>query len=133
MAPFNERLQQSAADTGWPQVVVHQDMRITYGMRSYRLLCESEKWRCDAMLAEAVSHVSGLRLLLLDRFDVLDLPGRSDLIGWLDTLAANGEIDTAVVFGTLKALPSGLPDTVQTEWISAGNVGIVNAEWPEAA
>jgi len=132
MAPFNERLAQASQDTGWPQVVVHQDMRITYGMRPYRLICESEKWRCDAMLAEAVSYVSGLRLILLDRFDVLDLSGRSELIGWLEVLASNEEVETALIFGTLKAIPTGLPPTIQTEWINAGTVGIVNTELASA-
>jgi hypothetical protein len=39
------------------------------------------------MLAEAISFQSGLRLLVLDRFDVLDAQGRSDLLAWLDVLA----------------------------------------------
>ena len=34
-----------------------------------------------------------------------------------------GEIDTALVFGTLKALPSGLPETIQPVWIEAGVAG----------
>jgi hypothetical protein len=55
------------------------------------------------------------------RFDVLDLPGRGDLIAWLDDLAQAGDIDTAIVFGTLKALPSGLPETVAAVWIDCGN------------
>ena len=40
--------------------------------------------------------------VVLDRFDVLDLKGREDLLYWLDALAEDGEIDTALVFGTLK-------------------------------
>ena len=33
-----------------------------------------ERWRCDATLALAIATISGLRLALLDRFDVLDIP-----------------------------------------------------------
>ena len=91
--------------------------------RAYNLLSESEKWRCDAMLAAAVAQLSGVRMLVLDRFDVLDLPGRADLIAWLDILAADGDIDTALVFGTLKALPAQLPDTIAAHWIADGVLG----------
>ena len=91
------------------------------------LLSESEKWRVDAMIAEAVSHLSGLKLLVLDRFDVLDIQGRTDLLAWLDILAANGEIDTALIFGTLKALPGELPATIGAHWIEAGVMGKLKA------
>lgn len=127
MGPINSRLAQSAADSGWPQAAIGADMAITYGGRSYRLLSESEQYRADAMLAEAIAHISGTRLLVLDRFDVLDLQGRSDLIAWLDVLAANGEIDSALVFGTTKALPSGLPATCGAHWVEAGVVGEMRA------
>lgn len=122
--PINERLARSALDAEWPRVGIESDMSISVGdgARPYALCSESEKWRADAMLAEAISHLSGLKLLVLDRFDVLDLPGRSDLIAWLDILAADGEIDTALLCGTLKAPPTGLPDTVAAHWIERGRL-----------
>jgi len=69
-----------------------------------------------------VANLSGARLLVLDRMDVLDLQGRADLFAWLDVLATNGEIDSALVFGTLKALPADLPATVSGHWIENGVV-----------
>lgn len=125
LGPVNERLAQSALDTEWQRVEITDDMEIRTGLheRPYALLSESERWRCDAMLAEAIAHVSGARLLVLDRMDVLDLPGRSDLIGWLGVLAENGEIDTALLFATLKQPPAGLGSDVQVEWIDNGRVG----------
>lgn len=123
LGPINERLSQSALDAEWPVVVIEKDMAITAGGRTYALLSESEKWRVDAMLAEAVSFQSKLRLLVLDRFDVLDTKGRVDLLAWLHVLAENKELDTALVFGTLKALPADLPATVACEWIENGRVG----------
>lgn len=123
LGPINERLAQSAADAGWPPAVIAADMSITGGAREYRLLSESEKWRVDAMLAEAIAHLSGTRLLVLDRFDVLDGAGRGQLLGWLDVLADTGEIDTALLFGTLKAAPTNLPATIATHWIENGVVG----------
>lgn len=123
LGPLNERLATSAADTTWPQVTVTSDMAVTTGGRAYRLLSESEQWRTDAVLAEAIAHLSGARLLVLDRFDVLDLPGRGELLGWLDTLAENGEIDSAFIFGTLKAPPANLPASIGTHWLENGHAG----------
>jgi energy-coupling factor transporter ATP-binding protein EcfA2 len=123
LGPINERLAQSAADTTWATPSIGADMAITAGGREYRLLSESEKWRTDAMLAEAVASLSGMRLLVLDRFDVLDLQGRADALGWFDVLADTGEVDTALLFGTLKALPASLPETIGCSWIESGVCG----------
>ena len=125
LGPLNERLAQHAADTEWMHIRVTPEMQIEMVQRGreYRLLSESERWRCDAMLAEAISHISGARLLVLDRADVLDLQGRGELLGWLDVLAEAGEVDSALVFATLKALPAGLPETIEAHWIEGGTVG----------
>jgi hypothetical protein len=120
IAPVNARLTAAAIDTGWQVVHIEPDMSIIAKGRPYALLSESEKWRVDAMIAEAVAFVSGLRILVLDRVDVLDLPGRSTLLGWLDALARDGEIETALLFATLKALPAHLPDTIAAHWVAAG-------------
>lgn len=89
----------------------------------YALISESEKWRADAMIAEAVSFLAGVKLLVLDRFDVLDLKGREDLLYWLEGMAQDGEIDSALIFGTLKALPAQLPEMVAAHWIENGSAG----------
>lgn len=125
LEPINQRLAESAEIAEWARVEITADMEVRTGLdeRPYALLSESEQWRADAMIAEAISHLSGLRLLMLDRFDVLDLPGRGDLIIWLDALASAGQLDTALVFGTLKAPPGGLPDTVGAHWIAGGEAG----------
>ena len=120
LGPINARLAQSAADAQWPEVVIGADMAITYGGRQYSLISESEQWRADAMVAEAIASQSNWRLLLLDRFDCLDLQGRSDLIAWMDVLADAGEVDSVFLFGTLKAEPTGLPVSIGTHWIDSG-------------
>lgn len=120
LGPINARLAQSAADVQWPEVLIGADMAITYGGRQYSLISESEQWRADAMVAEAIATHSNWRLLLLDRFDCLDLQGRSDLIAWMDVLADAGEVDSVFLFGTLKAEPTGLPASIGTHWIDSG-------------
>jgi hypothetical protein len=46
------------------------DMAITAEGRAYSLLCESEKWRVDAMIAAAIAELSGVKVMMLDRMDV---------------------------------------------------------------
>jgi len=121
--PINELLLEASGIAEWQQVVIHSDMRITYGLRDYNLLSESEKWRADAMIAAAVSKLSGLRLLVLDRVDVLDIKGREDLMYWLDGMAEDGDIDTALIFGTLKSLPAQLLPNIEAHWIENGVAG----------
>lgn len=123
LGPINDRLAMSSKTSEWLRIGIKENMTITTeGGRAYALLSESEKWRADAMLAEAVAHLSGIRLLVLDRFDALDLKGREDLLYWLESMAEDGEIDTVLLFGTLKALPAQLPETVSAFWIDSGEV-----------
>lgn len=122
LTPLNRRLEASAEVAEWATVVVRRDMQVSVGNSPYSLLSESEKWRADAMLSEAITHLSKIKLLVLDRFDVLDLEGRADLIAWLDILVKNGEIDTALIFGTLKTLPATLPETIAAYWLENGVV-----------
>lgn len=120
LAPFNDRLAQAAQDTGWPAVRVSPDMLITYGGRPYQLLSKSEKWRAEAMLAEAVSFLSGLKLIALDGLDVLGMTERAQALAWFDTLAINNEIDTLLVTATLKSAHAQWPASVSAYWVHDG-------------
>lgn len=133
LAPINERLAQSAADAGWMPVRIGEDMAITAAGTEYRLLSESEKWRTDAMICEAIAHLSELRICVLDRFDVLDGPGRSAALAWLDVLADTGEVDTVLLLGTLKEVPPKLYPSMQGHWIEKGSMQAVRQEEAEAA
>lgn len=127
--PFNARLRQSADDAEWPVLKLGADMVIRQANgRPYQFFSEAEKWRADAMLAEAISNRSGLRFLMLDRFDVLDNKGRADALAWVDVLAREKEIDTVLMFGTLKSVPD-LPATFTAHWVQRGEI----AELAEAA
>jgi energy-coupling factor transporter ATP-binding protein EcfA2 len=122
LEPVNAGLAQNAIDTEWMVPAVSSDMALTADGRPYQLLSESEQWRWDAMFAEVVAELSGLRILMLDRFDVLDLPGRAQCLEWLDSLAFNDVMDTILLFGTLKALPTDLADTITAYWVEDGMI-----------
>lgn len=120
LGPVNSRLADSSLSTEWPIVTIATDMDIAADGRAYALLSESERWRADAMIAETIAHLSGEKLLVLDRVDMLDIEGREDLLFWLDDLASSGQIETALIFATLKALPAKLPDNIEAVWIENG-------------
>ncbi|WP_431860090.1 AAA family ATPase [Azospirillum sp.] len=114
--PINATLRDQAAATRWPQVVIAADMTITAGGRPYGLLSESERWRADVALAVALAIHSELRFVILDRFDVLDVPSRRPALVWLHQVTQSGALDTALVLGTLKEPPK-VPSVVSVHWL----------------
>lgn len=123
LTPMNERLTALAELSEWADVTITPEMEVLANGRAYALLSESERWRADAHIAAAISHFSGLKLLVLDRADVLVGPERDRLLYWLDDLAYTGQIDTALVFMSLKTAPTGLPDGIEAFWVEDGQVG----------
>lgn len=120
LQPFNGSLADLAELAGWLPVSIDGAMNITYGGRDYRLLSESERWRVDCLLGLALASVSGLRCVVLDRFDCLDAAGRSDVLGLLDELAETGQVDSALLLGTLKGAPAAPTAHYTTYWINHG-------------
>lgn len=124
LGPLNDRLRQHATDTGWMQVSIGPDMEIRANGRRYRSLSRSERWRADAMLGEALAYLTGLRVLVLDEFDLIEPKDRGTVLNWLDDLAQAREIDTVILAGTLKTSPE-LPDhpNIRPVRIEAGEIG----------
>lgn len=127
LEPVNRRLCAKSISTEWKQVRIDVDMQITADGRAYSLLCESEKWRADAMICEAISYLSGLKLIVLDRMDVLDLPARSQLLKWLNGLAATDEIETALVCATLKEAFKAPNANFKSLWLEQGVIASLEA------
>src|SRR5690606_21750089 len=122
LQPFNDELVAMSDCAGWPLVQIDGDMAITAGGRAYRLLSESEKWRADALLALAIAHLSDLRCAILDRFDCLNLAGRSEILGLHDALAADGATDTLLLLGTLLEAPAAASEAFTVYWIEHGRI-----------
>ncbi|WP_434697104.1 AAA family ATPase [Pseudomonas aeruginosa] len=122
IGPVNELLQRLSGTAGWSPVQISADIDVTFGGRLYGLLSESERWRCDATLALAIATISGLRLALLDRLDVLDLPSRSQALTLLRAVTMDKEIDSVIVAGTLKEAMAKTPAWLQAVWIDAGQL-----------
>lgn len=123
IGPVNRELAQVCRAFGWRQVTIDGEMGVYAGERPYALLSESERWRTDVCIALVLAELSGARIVAIDRMDVLDPKARGAFIDALDVLAEEGKFDTALVFGTLKALPdlSAFPQTAG-HWIAGGVV-----------
>ncbi|MFK7088654.1 AAA family ATPase [Chromobacterium violaceum] len=132
LRPVNDLLFELAKLAGWARVQLSRDMDITADGRLYGLLSESEQWRADTLLALTLAKLSGLKLVVLDRFDVLDLTGRGDLLDLLYALAEDGTIDTAVVCGTLKKAPDS-DGLMESYWVQNGEVSAVAPQQERAA
>ncbi|MCT1143930.1 AAA family ATPase [Pseudomonas aeruginosa] len=122
IGPVNDTLKRLSGTAGWSPVQISADIDVTFGGRLYGLLSESERWRCDATLALAIATISGLRLALLDRLDVLDLPSRSQALTLLRAVTMDKEIDSVIVAGTLKEPMAKAPAWLQAVWIEAGHI-----------
>ncbi|SDY37576.1 AAA family ATPase [Nitrosomonas sp. Nm58] len=102
IAPFLKRLEFTADITGWPPVTLDSDMNVMVEGRPYCLSSKSFQWRADVLLAEAVSHVSGLKLFIIDGMDILESSSRGSVFIFLEELAIRNEIDTCIINGTLQ-------------------------------
>src|SRR5215217_4907826 len=119
LAPINQSLEVLAGMAGWPIVRITRDIDILSNERTYGLCSESEKWRADTLIALAIAQLTGLKLVVLDRFDVLQPNARGRLMGMLVQLVELGSIDTAVVLGTLKEAPAG-QQGITGVWVNGG-------------
>lgn len=119
--PLNDSLAILSRLATWKKVVITDDMEITAGGRVYGLMSESAQWRIDTLLACAIAQISGLKFVLVDRFDVLDIKGRTQCVGLLRELASMGSLDQAIICGTLKAKYPEFAGATQV-WFEKGQV-----------
>jgi hypothetical protein len=124
IAPFLKRLEFTADITGWTPVTLDSDMNVMVEGRPYCLSSKSFQWRADVLLAEAVSHVSGLKLFIIDGMDILESASRSSVFMFLEELAIRDEIDTCIINGTLQKqhaqTVANAFNNIQVHWMQDG-------------
>lgn len=119
LAPVNQSLAVLSGMCGWKAAVIHDDMSLSYGGRVYELNSESGQWRFDALMALAIAQISDLRLVVLDRFDVLDVKSRVRLIHMLKELGRMDLMHSMILLGTTKG-PYPPEPGVGSVWVQAG-------------
>lgn len=129
----NRRLMASARLAGWQAPEIGTDMEVVRedGL-AYGLLSESAQWRISALVADAIAHMAGMRVLMLDRMDVLDLLGRSQCLEWARKLGEDS-YDAVMLFATLKEPMKKIPLGVRVYWLDKGTVAFQQDATEEAA
>jgi len=120
LGPLRKLLQEASETSGWHLVEVSPTMEITADGFEYELLSKSVQWRVDAMLSVAIAQLSGLRMVILDEMDILQPSDRPNAMRWLYELTKAGKIESAMLLGTLIALPDR-PADVAGYWIGEEN------------
>jgi hypothetical protein len=120
LGPLNTRLKASAELGNWPVPQLRGDMEILVNGLPYGLQGESVRWRVDAMIAEGIANASNLKLLVLDRIDVLSIGRRGELLDWCYQLVESQGYESILLFGTLKEKPK--IDDANVFWLQDGRV-----------
>jgi DNA repair exonuclease SbcCD ATPase subunit len=88
-------------------------------------LSRSERWRLGLVLAEALAHLSGLRVLAIDDAEVLDAQNRAALFSLLPRWAE--DFDTVLIFATGE--PKGRSSEHVAIWhVQDGQVSLVGEQ-----
>jgi DNA repair exonuclease SbcCD ATPase subunit len=122
LQPINDRIKQSVKRLGFSgNVRITDDMTILEDDgKLYAFSSKATRLLIDSMIAEAISFISGIKFFMIDEFDLLDLPTRGKYLKWLVGMAHIGEIDSVLVFGTLKERPTKLPVEITSYWLQDG-------------
>ncbi|WP_185268915.1 hypothetical protein [Halopseudomonas xiamenensis] len=130
ITPMNELLADLSARAGWKQASISTEIEVEYDGRLYGLLSESEQWRVDTLLAVAIAKLSGIGLVALDRFDVLEPASRPQALKLLIGATRDGMLEQAFMAGTMKAPMARVPPGVQQVWVEGG---VIEGETEKAA
>jgi hypothetical protein len=124
LQPFNATLAKLSNRANWKVVMLSESMGISVGGRTYGLHSESGQWRADVIIAVALAIHSDLRMVVVDRFDVLEPAARGNTLIFLRTLVKPDmqDMDTVVVMGTFKEAPRA-PADVAVYWLGTTEKG----------
>ena len=124
LKPINDRIAQSVERLGFPgNVRITDDMTIMEDdNKLYAFSSKATRLLIDSMIAEAISFLSDIKFFMVDEFDLLDMPTRGKYLKWLVGMARVGEIESVIVFGTLKEKPENLPADISVHWLVNGTV-----------
>ncbi|MFA4972870.1 MAG: AAA family ATPase [bacterium] len=98
---------------------------VVNGTIEMRQLSTSERMRVGIACAEALAHASGLRLLVIDDVEILDVGNRGLLSEWLRERMADH--DTILVLSTAEEAQDPGVEGIRTYWVQAGEVRAVEA------
>ena len=101
---INSRLHIMRDSAGLVAVGLTPNGDVEIDFRNEALASEAERWLAYSAIAEALAHLSGCGVVMLDRFDVLSPKNRGAFLKWVRAVADTGT--QVVLFGTLKQAPT---------------------------
>lgn len=121
LSAINAQLGEFSATAKFADVVLTDDLDCTYDDRPYALLSESERWRVDLVLACLLGQREGAKLMIVDRFDVLNPQARPGVLMMLRHVGI-----PALVTMTARE-KSAIPDLEKarigtTRWLADGTL-----------
>ena len=123
IGPLNEAMAKLCVAWGTPPVALDPHIALARGDGTqYYLLSESERWRADAVLALSLAQVGPLKLVCLDRFDVLEPDARPAFFGMLERFTADNPTISVLITGTLKSPVTAQIPGVKFWWVEAGGI-----------
>jgi chromosome segregation ATPase len=122
--PINATLMQICGRWKQLPIVVDGSMTLSRGDGcKYYMLSESAKWRADVAIQLALAALGSLKLVAIDRFDVLAPNARNALFDMLEWFSDKHPDVSVIVTGTLKSKPD-LGDNIKSWWIENGEVSV---------
>jgi hypothetical protein len=116
LTEFNAYTTKVSSSAGFPKsIIVGEDMEPRYGEILYSLASASQQWRIRLAVGYALAVMGGLRLLVLDEFDMLQPDARGGVLKFL----LNTEEVQTVLCATLKAEPGPLSPAMQCVWLAS--------------
>lgn len=110
IGPINTVMQQISTWWGYDPVMLNEELSLTtHGGMNYWLCSESARWRMNACMQLALAALSKLKLVCIDRFDVLLATRRAAFFDMLANYAEAYPDVTVLTMGTLTAAPQGFP------------------------
>jgi hypothetical protein len=104
LVEFNDTLASIVTVAAWDEILLQENMQISYGGMPYLLLSESEKFRVRIGLQVAIAKLENAAVVLIDGADILDSYGRNGLFNMLRRIGIAG-----IVAMTINK-PEQLPD-----------------------
>lgn len=114
---------------GTAAVRVDSTWEVTYADRRVELASDSALARTGLVLALALSRLSGVGCVFMDRLEALDDPTRAKVVTLLGSLVEKGEVETAIVATVRKEPPAPVTGTapawLERVWIEGGKARVV--------
>lgn len=110
-----EQLLEAPSKAFGERISLEADMELRYGAIPYALASDSQQWRIRAAIGYVLAVMGGLGVMILDKFDVVQVKSRGPILAWL---AKQQEVQV-VLCGTLKERPKLPEPPFQIVWLES--------------